>query len=112
MSRIVITNTKRLNDIFHELENGNLKIPRFQRGYVWEKSKIVKLLNSIHQEFPIGSFFIWEAGANFEHFCREIAELNLPSPQYGNYQFILDGQQRITSLYIALKKRILGDNDY
>ena len=102
MGRIEILNTWRLKDFFESLEKGNLKIPRFQRGYVWEKSKIVKLLNSIHQEYPIGSFFIWEAGTGYAHFCREIAELELPhKPQYGVYQFILDGQQRITSLYIV-----------
>ncbi len=113
MGRIEILNTWRLKDFFESLEKGNLKIPRFQRGYVWEKSKIVKLLNSIHQEYPIGSFFIWEAGTGYAHFCREIAELELPhKPQYGVYQFILDGQQRITSLYIALKKKTFGKVDY
>ena len=45
--------------MFNELENGNIKIPRFQRGYVWERSKIVKLLNSIYKEHPIGSFFVY-----------------------------------------------------
>ncbi len=111
--KIEIINQWKLSNIFSELENGNLKIPRFQRSFVWERSKIAKLLNSIYKEYPIGSFFVWEAGAGYAHFSREITELGLPEePQYGNYQFILDGQQRVTSLYIALKKRIFNNDNY
>lgn len=44
--KIEITNNWNIQRVFNELENGNIKIPRFQRGYVWERSKIVKLLNS------------------------------------------------------------------
>lgn len=54
--KIEITNNWNIQRVFNELENGNIKIPRFQRGYVWERSKIVKLLNSIYKEHPIGSF--------------------------------------------------------
>ena len=110
--RIEIINNWNLKKVFDELENGNIKIPRFQRGYVWERSKIVKLLNSIYHQYPIGSFFIWVASLDYKNFCRDIAELNLPEePEANNYSFILDGQQRITSLYVALKgKRLNGTN--
>ena len=50
--KIEITNNWNIQRVFNELENGNIKIPRFQRGYVWERSKIVKLLNSIYKEHP------------------------------------------------------------
>ena len=90
-----------------------MKIPRFQRGYVWERSKIVKLLNSIYYQYPIGTFFIWVASYEFKHFCREITELNLPEdPESKTFSFILDGQQRITSLFVALKNKKLNDIDY
>ena len=54
--KIDIINNWNIKDVFNELEKGNMKIPRFQRGYVWERSKIVKLLNSIYEEHPIGTF--------------------------------------------------------
>jgi hypothetical protein len=110
--KIKIVNNWNIKDIFDELEKGNLKIPKFQRGYVWERSKIVKLLNSIHSQYPIGSFFIWDAGLEYGHFCKEITELDFPEePQANKYSFILDGQQRITSLYVALKgKKFNGIN--
>lgn len=111
--KIEITNNWNIQKVFNELENGNMKIPRFQRGYVWERSKIVKLLNSIYEEHPIGSFFIWEASAQYADFCREIVELGLPQkPEANKFKFIIDGQQRITSLYVALMGKKLGTIDY
>lgn len=113
MKHIEIINNWNIAKVFHELEQGNMRIPRFQRSYVWERSKIVKLLNSIYHEFPIGSFFVWEADANMEGFCRDITEFGFPKkPTANQFTFILDGQQRITSLYVALKGKKLGDTDY
>lgn len=111
--KIEITNNWSIQKVFNELENGNMKIPRFQRGYVWERSKIVKLLNSILEEHPIGSFFIWEADVKYGNFCREIEELGFQQkPEAGKFKFIIDGQQRITSLYVALMGKQLGGVDY
>lgn len=113
MNHIEIINNWNLNLVFHELEQGNMRIPRFQRSYVWERAKIVKLLNSIYHEFPIGSFFLWEADAEMEGFCRDITEFGFPQkPAANKFTFILDGQQRITSLYVALKGKKLGNIDY
>ena len=111
--KIDIINNWTLQKVFNELENGNMKIPRFQRGYVWERAKIVKLLNSIYAEHPIGTFFIWETSAEYSNYCRNMDELNLPQePEAGKIQFIIDGQQRITSLYVALTGKKIGSIDY
>ncbi|MCX6739620.1 MAG: DUF262 domain-containing protein [Candidatus Parcubacteria bacterium] len=56
-SKIKVLNEEKIANIILDLERGKLKIPRFQRQFVWERSKIIKLLDSIYQEFPIGSFF-------------------------------------------------------
>ena len=112
--KIDIINNWNLKRVFDELENGNMKIPKFQRGYVWERTKIVHLLNSILKQYPIGSFFIWTASKEeYTNFTREIEGLNLPKNPYSNeFSFILDGQQRITSLYVALKGKTLNNTDY
>lgn len=113
MNHIEIINNWNLNLVFQELERGNMRIPRFQRSYVWERAKIVKLLNSIYHEFPIGSFFLWETDTEMEGFCRDITEFGFPAkPAANTFTFILDGQQRITSLYVALKGKKLGNIDY
>ena len=111
--RIEIINSWNLNKVFNELENGNMRIPRFQRAYVWERSKIVALLNSIYQQYPIGSFFLWDTDTQMESFCRDITEFGFPKkPEANKFTFILDGQQRITSLYVTLKGKTLKDVDY
>lgn len=111
--RIEIINQWKLNRIFSELENGNMRIPRFQRAYVWERTKIVKLLNSIYNQYPIGSFFLWDTDVQMESFCRDITEFGFPKkPEANKFTFILDGQQRITSLYVTLKGKQLNGIDY
>lgn len=111
--RIEIINQWKLNRIFSELENGNMRIPRFQRAYVWERVKIVKLLNSIYKQYPIGSFFLWDTDTQMESFCRDITEFGFPKkPEANKFTFILDGQQRITSLYVTLKGKQLNGIDY
>ena len=111
--RIEIINQWKLGKIFEQLECGNMRIPRFQRAYVWERSKIVKLLSSIYSQYPIGSFFIWETGREMESFCRDISDFGFPKkPEGDKFLFILDGQQRITSLYVALKGKVLNGVDY
>ena len=108
----MITHWKVVN-LINELENGNLRIPRFQRAYVWEPSKVVKLLNSMYKEYPIGTFFLWETDGGMECFCRKVPQLDLPDrPEAGRFSFILDGQQRITSLYVGLKGKVIETRDY
>ncbi|MFQ5714115.1 MAG: DUF262 domain-containing protein [Candidatus Scalinduaceae bacterium] len=41
------------------IRKGEWKIPRFQREFVWEKKKVIELLDSMYKGFPIGSFFLW-----------------------------------------------------
>jgi len=50
---------KNLNTVLSEMERGILRVPRFQRDYVWERTRIAKLFDSIYKEMLIGSFFLW-----------------------------------------------------
>lgn len=111
--KIEIINNWNLSKFFRELESGIIRIPRFQRGYIWEKSKITKLLNSIYNQYPIGSIFLWLAPKEYKNYIREWKDLGLPEDTNQNeYQFILDGQQRITSLYITLRGKVFENEDY
>src|SRR5579859_4951478 len=84
------------------IQDGRLRIPDFQRDWVWERRKVVALLDSIYREFPIGSFFFWRAPTVYNKYFRNIAALKLPPPRTSEeVLFILDGQQRITSLYVV-----------
>ena len=102
-----------LQKLIDELQAGNIKIPRFQRDYIWEKSKVVKLLNSIYNQYPIGSLFFWKAPAKYAFFIRPFDIDGIDDKKTeGDFQFILDGQQRILSLFVALKGKTMGDCDY
>lgn len=90
------------------IDDGRLRIPDFQRAWVWERNKVVALLDSIYREFPIGSFFFWKAPTVYNKYFRDIAGLKLPPPRTSEeVMFILDGQQRITSLYVVSHARQL-----
>ena len=111
--KISIISDWTLQRLLTELKAGNIKIPRFQRDYIWEKSKVVKLLNSVYHQYPIGSLFFWKAPAKYAFFIRpfDIDGIN-DTKTDGDFQFILDGQQRIMSLFVALMGKTMGDCDY
>jgi len=113
IQKIKIKSDYKLADIIREIEKGVLRIPQFQREFVWDKPKVMKLLESIYLEYPIGSFFFWDAPRKYYDFYRDIAELNLPKPdKYEKITFILDGQQRLTSLYVTIKGLTLYNRNY
>ncbi len=96
--------SKQIITLLSYLEEGTLRVPRFQRDFVWERSKIVALLDSIYKEFPIGSFFLWETTGKYNLFYRDLSELEIlpKKPRVDDkLKYILDGQQRICSLYAA-----------
>ena len=100
-------------EIINDVKHGKLRIPRFQREFVWERAKVIKLLESIYHEFPIGSFFIWEAPRKYNQFYRDIPELDLEKPDdTQEIKFILDGQQRITSLYVTMQGLSINGTNY
>ncbi|MDA3892605.1 MAG: DUF262 domain-containing protein [Salinivirgaceae bacterium] len=111
--KIEIINNWNLKKLINELESGHIKIPKFQRDYIWEKTKVVKLLNSIYHQYPIGSFFFWIAPPEYSGFIRENEELGFKkiNPN-GSFQFILDGQQRMISLYVSLRGKEMNGTDY
>ena len=102
-----------LGNLVVSVERGEYRIPQFQREFVWKPSKIIELFDSIYREFPIGSFFLWKAGREHNKLFRHIIDLGIPPVgEHDNVTFILDGQQRITSLYATLKGMVLNGFDY
>ena len=91
-----------LSDLLKQLHEGKLQLPDFQRGWVWNDAHIVSLLASIGLSYPIGAIMTLETGNPDVRFQTRAVEgvrrLLLPPPEH----LILDGQQRLTSLYQAL----------
>ncbi len=102
-----------LDGLVHSVRRGEYRIPQFQREYVWEKTKVVSLFDSIYHEYPIGSFFLWKADREHNRLFRHSVDLGIPPIQDDDHVcFILDGQQRITSLYVTLMGLTVRGTDY
>lgn len=96
---------KKYEALFVEIDTGQIKLPMFQREFVWEKEQSAKLIDSILKGFPIGTFIFWKTKEELRSY-KEVGNHKLPDTPKGDYaQYILDGQQRITSLY-AIRKGI------
>lgn len=110
--RIDVTQSS-LPRILTDMKSGNLQIPRFQRRFVWPVTKTRALLDSIYKEFPIGTFFLWRAPLENAGMFRSMEEVGIPVPAQGQQvSYILDGQQRLSSLFVVLSGIQLGSRDY
>lgn len=96
---------KQYEALFLDIDNGQIKLPMFQREFVWDKEQSAKLIDSILKGFPIGTFIFWKTREDLRSY-KEIGNHKLPEAPEGDYaHYVLDGQQRITSLY-AIRKGI------
>lgn len=103
-------NNKKYESLFNEIDTGQIKLPMFQREFVWEKEQSAKLIDSIIKGFPIGTFILWKTREELRSY-KDVGNHKLPDTPKGDYvQYILDGQQRITSLY-AIRKGIRISKD-
>ncbi len=102
-----------LATLITDIAKGEIRVPRFQREFVWERSRILKLLDSMYNEFPIGTIFLWNAPSEYNYLLRDLKELGLPELQsHRGYRFILDGQQRLTSLFVVINGLQFEGEDY
>lgn len=94
-----------LSQILDQAASGELQLPDFQRGWVWDDAHIVSLLASISMSFPIGAVMTLQTGNPTVRFRpRALEGVTLPEAKEPDL-LLLDGQQRTTSLYLALKSK-------
>lgn len=103
--------TLQYSTLIANIEQGIIKIPQFQRKFVWTLEQTAKLLDSILKGYPIGTFILWQTDERLRS-IRNIGGIALPDTPSGHFvQYVLDGQQRMTSLYVSLKGvKIRDDN--
>lgn len=83
----------RLATILDQIDLGSMALPEFQRGYVWNRDQVRGLMHSLYMRHPVGSLLVWVTKTESAS-ARGDGHL---SP--GFVKLLLDGQQRITSLY-------------
>ena len=93
--------SKKYSDLINEIQKGIIKVPKFQREFVWSIDKTAKLLDSILKGYPIGTFILWQTDERIND-IKNVGNLEIPeTPDGTKVQYVLDGQQRITSLFAA-----------
>ena len=94
-----------LAQLLEQAKSGVLQLPDFQRGWVWDDNHSASLLASISVSYPIGSVMTLQTGNPDVRFRpRPLEGVKLDQPVEPEF-LLLDGQQRSTSLYLALKSR-------
>ena len=107
-----------ITDIVSRIKNNGILLPYIQRDFVWDKERICSLLDSLMRGYPIGDILIWETKrpVNYREFELDYnSNINNNGFTTGDgnnpitKQYVLDGQQRLQSLYIAMCGSYDGD---
>lgn len=100
------SNDTDLKDILKDVGLGKLQLPEFQRSWVWDDTRICKLLESLLSGFPMGAILNLEHGGDDIHFkYRLFTGVDKKYEDILPDGLILDGQQRLTTLYQTLKSK-------
>lgn len=92
-----------LSSLLDKVENHDIQLPDFQRGWVWEDNRIKALLASLTLKYPVGAIMLLESGGDFHFKCKNIEG---SGDEYKNPEsMILDGQQRMTSTFQAMRSK-------
>jgi hypothetical protein len=100
------TRVRRLFHYIDDFQKGLIRVPAFQRDFIWEMKGKLDLLDSIKKGYPIGSILFWrpdfKSSNDFEQFeAEKIGSYYIPQRK-GDYFYILDGYQRISTLFGCL----------
>ncbi|MEO8385234.1 MAG: DUF262 domain-containing protein [Betaproteobacteria bacterium] len=97
-----------LSGLLHYIEIGDIALPDIQRPFVWSNAKVRDLFDSMYRGFPVGYFLFWEnvTGGGTK-------QIGVGSKQHTIARLlIVDGQQRLTSLFAVFRGRKVLDEDY
>jgi len=100
---------QRIYDVVGDIKRGNYRLPSIQRSFVWKQDRICKLFDSLMNDYPIGSFLVWKPPENMKIRSRKFIDdyytgaplISKEEPDQTSSYLVLDGQQRLQSLYIG-----------
>ena len=87
-----------LESLLSQIDSGSMLLPEFQRGYVWNRDQVRGLLRSLYLGYPVGGLLVWETETSPE-------DVRGTDIAVGNRTLLLDGQQRLTTLYGVVRGR-------
>ena len=89
----------KISTILDHIDNGHMALPEFQRGYVWNREQVRGLFSSLYKRHPVGGLLVWATDSQSAEFRGD------GGVAPGVVKLLLDGQQRITSLYGVVRGR-------
>ena len=95
-----------IRQLLQRITDGEIRIPAFQRDFVWEPDRVQFLMDSIFKGYPIGTVLFWRTKEKLSY-DRDLGPFTLPDPkkQYP-IDYVLDGQQRLTSIYSTFQTEL------
>ena len=98
-----------IREILDLVPRGQVRIPAFQRGFVWDPDMVGFLMDSVYKGYPFGSLLLWRTREQLR-FERQLGPFSLPErdPDYP-IDYVLDGQQRLTSIFGVFQTDIPPD---
>ena len=89
----------KLDKLVSRVADGDIKIPAFQRHFVWNQGQIIELLDSLYQDYPIGSILLWNSAEKLKA-TRNVCGFAIPDKAESYpVNYVLDGQQRLSTIY-------------
>ena len=105
MEQIFSNTTLTVNQIIEKIDTGELGLPELQRPFIWKDSKVRDLFDSLMRGYPIGYLMLWECPSLEKKKSIGVDLHSYDSPK----EVIIDGQQRLTSLYAVMKgKKVIN----
>jgi hypothetical protein len=102
------TNPYGLHELLQNCHKGVLQLPDFQRSWVWDEDRIKSLIASVSRAFPIGALMTLETGGEVDFKPRLVEGVPQSARETKPLSLLLDGQQRITSMYqVALRRKVV-----
>jgi hypothetical protein len=102
------TNPFDLQKLLEDCHRGVLQLPDFQRSWVWDEDRIKSLIASVSRAFPVGALMSLEAGGPVNFKPRPVEGAPPEARQAVPHSLLLDGQQRMTSLYqVTLRSKVV-----
>jgi uncharacterized protein with ParB-like and HNH nuclease domain len=88
-----------IRSILNQIPAGQIRVPAFQRGFVWDADMVAFLMDSIYKGYPFGSILLWRTKEQLR-FERKLGPFALPERDPDlPIDYVLDGQQRLTSIF-------------
>jgi hypothetical protein len=95
--------TLTIREIIDSVNRGQIRIPAFQRGFVWEPERVAFFMDSVYKNFPFGALLFWRAKTLLKA-ERDLGPFKLPGLKEDfPIDYVLDGQQRVTSIYATFQ---------